>query len=114
MTVSMCSRITARNISTMIKMIVTTLIVTVVSATSYASPSEKYPVSPLAWELHVDRVGDVIFRYVRFLSESDYPCLRLETFETIRAPHPPAAAAAVRAGAAGTGAPRRRRTVHAD
>lgn len=67
----------------MIKLIAAIFFTTAVSATSHASPSEKYPVSPLAWELHVERVGDVLFRYVRFLSESDYPCLRLETFEPI-------------------------------
>lgn len=75
----MCSRITARNISSMIKMIVTTLLVTVVSATTYASDYKNTPVvSPLAYQVTVKRVGDVLFRYVEFFE--GYPCLRLETF----------------------------------
>ena len=53
------------------------------STTVHASAYEKYPVSPLAWEVNVERVGDVLLRYVNFLSESEYPCLRLETFEPI-------------------------------
>lgn len=48
---------------------------------AYATPTDKHPVSPLAWELQVERVGDVLFRYIRFMSESEYPCLRLETFD---------------------------------
>ena len=51
------------------------------TGSAYAAPADKYPVSPLAWELQVERVGDVLFRYIRFLSESEYPCLRLETFD---------------------------------
>lgn len=50
-------------------------------ASAPAAPLDKHPVSPLAWEVRVDRVGDWLFRYVRFLSESEYPCLRIETFD---------------------------------
>ena len=67
----------------MTKTIVAAILAGVVSTAVFASPSERYPVSPLAWEISVERVGDVLFRYVRFLSESEYPCLRLETFEPV-------------------------------
>ena len=49
-------------------------------ACNQASASEQYPVSPYAWELKVQRVGEVLFRYVIFFSD-EYPCLRTETFE---------------------------------
>ena len=63
----------------MIKTIVACVFVVMVVCTQ-ASATEKYPVSPYAWELKVQRVGDVLFRYVIFFSD-EYPCLRTETFE---------------------------------
>lgn len=65
----------------MVKPIVIILLTSIVSAASYASPNEKYPVSPMVSELKLERVGDILFRYVEFFET--YPCLRLETFEPI-------------------------------
>ena len=70
-----------KNETGMIKTKVIAVLAAISCASAYASAYEKYPVSPLAWEINVERVGDVLFRYVRFSSESEYPCLRLETFE---------------------------------
>ena len=48
------------------------------SLATYASAaSERHTVSPLVSEVTVQRVGDMLFRYIRFFD--DYPCLRLET-----------------------------------
>ena len=41
--------------------------------------SEPYPVSPMVSAVKVERVGDVLFRYVEFFEL--YPCLRLETLK---------------------------------
>lgn len=63
----------------MIKSIVTIIFTSIASAASHASPNEKYPVSLLVSQAKVERVGDILFRYVEFFES--YPCLRLETFE---------------------------------
>ncbi|MFT5118808.1 MAG: hypothetical protein ACI9NY_002350 [Kiritimatiellia bacterium] len=39
------------------------------------------PLSPLVWEVKVERAADVLFRYTRFNTESEYPCMRFETIE---------------------------------
>ncbi|WP_404365697.1 hypothetical protein [Marinobacter sp.] len=44
---------------------------------SHASPE----VAPNAVEIGVSRIGDSLLRYVRFNTESDYPCLRFETIQ---------------------------------
>jgi len=75
----MCNRITSKNALNMIKAIVTTFLVTVVSVATYASDYQSTPaVSPLAYQINAQRVGDVVFRSVEFFE--GYPCLRLETF----------------------------------
>lgn len=65
----------------MSRTLLATLLIVATSATADAAVYEKHPVSPLAWEVNVERVGEVLFRYIRFSPE--YPCLRLETFEPI-------------------------------
>ena len=47
------------------------------SSATYAA-QERHAVSPLVFEVTVERVGDVLFRYIQFFEQ--YPCLRLETF----------------------------------
>ena len=54
---------------------------TTIIVTTNALANEKYPVSPMVSELKLERVGDILFRYVEFFES--YPCLRLETFEPI-------------------------------
>lgn len=39
------------------------------------------PLSPLVWEVKVERAGNVLFRYTTFNTESEYPCMRFETIE---------------------------------
>ena len=59
--------------------IATAVLSTIGLTGAYASPSqEKHSVSPLVSQVTVERVNDVIFRYVQFFEQ--YPCLRLETF----------------------------------
>lgn len=55
----------------------------VMSATvpPFATGAEKYPVSSLVSEVKLQRAGQVLFRYVEFDAESEYPCLRLETLK---------------------------------
>ena len=53
------------------------LILTTFGSTATYAAQERHPVSPLVSEVTVQRVGDVLFRYIRFFE--DYPCLRLET-----------------------------------
>lgn len=42
-----------------------------------ATAAEKYPVPLAVSEVKVQRVGEILFRYVEFLT--DYPCIRFET-----------------------------------
>ena len=65
----------------MINLIVMGLFATTIIVTTNALANEKYPVSPMVSELKLERVGDILFRYVEFFES--YPCLRLETFEPI-------------------------------
>lgn len=65
----------------MINSIAMSLFVAAITATTQAFANEKYPVSPMVSELKIERVGDILFRYVEFFES--YPCLRLETFEPI-------------------------------
>lgn len=51
--------------------------------TSIASAEIPNPFSPLVWEVKVERIGDVLFRYTTFNTESEYPCLRFETIEPV-------------------------------
>ena len=44
---------------------------------THASPE----VAPNAVEIGVSRIGDSLLRYVRFNTESEYPCLRFETIQ---------------------------------
>lgn len=39
------------------------------------------PFSPLVWDVKIERVGNVLFRYTTFNTESEYPCMRFETIE---------------------------------
>lgn len=52
-----------------------------ISAVNLVFANEKYPVSPMVSELKLERIGDILFRYVEFFES--YQCLRLETFEPI-------------------------------
>ena len=65
----------------MVNLIVMGLFAAIISLTTNAFANEKYPVSPMVSELKLERVGDILFRYVEFFES--YPCLRLETFEPI-------------------------------
>lgn len=65
----------------MTKLIVISLFAITISISTNAFATEKYPVSPMVSELKLERVGDILFRYVEFFES--YPCLRLETFEPI-------------------------------
>jgi hypothetical protein len=71
--------LTERDTTDMIRTIVACVFLAT-AACAHASASEKYPVSPYAWELKVQRVGEVLFRYVIFFPD-EYPCLRTETFD---------------------------------
>ena len=55
--------------------------VALVSVTGQASSAEKYPVPLAVSEVKVERVGDVLFRYIEFFE--DYPCIRFETIQPI-------------------------------
>ena len=57
-----------------------TLLILYTSSVSAEIPS---PFSPLVWEVKVERIGDVLFRYTTFNTESKYPCLRFETIEPV-------------------------------
>lgn len=65
----------------MTKLIVISLFAVTIAISTNAFANEKYPVSPMVSELKLERVGDILFRYVEFFES--YPCLRLETFEPI-------------------------------
>lgn len=65
----------------MTNLVAISLFVVSISVTNHAFANEKYPVSPMVSELKLERIGEVLFRYVEFFES--YPCLRLETFEPI-------------------------------
>lgn len=54
-----------------------TFIVLGVAMATQVVANEKYPVSPMVTALQLERVGDVLFRYIEFFER--YPCLRIET-----------------------------------
>ncbi|MBQ1782575.1 MAG: hypothetical protein II007_02880 [Gammaproteobacteria bacterium] len=47
-----------------------------------AADTDPYVVSPLAIAIGQERVGDQLLRWVRYSSESEYPCLRVELLAT--------------------------------
>lgn len=47
-----------------------------------AADTDPYAVSPLAMAMDQQRVGEQLLRWVRYSSESEYPCLRVELLAT--------------------------------
>lgn len=47
-----------------------------------AADTDPYAVSPLAMAMGQERVGEQLLRWVRYSSESEYPCLRVELLAT--------------------------------
>jgi len=60
--------------------IIPILILSTFGSTGTYAAQERHPVSPLVYEVTVQRVGDVLFRYIQFFEQ--YPCLRLETLSS--------------------------------